>query len=53
MDFNSKSFLEPFHKIFIRFVDENGLYDKKIFKTNNDRTFIELIYELKNKKLSQ
>ncbi|WP_211272621.1 hypothetical protein, partial [Gelidibacter algens] len=47
LDFSSKSFLEPFHKISIRYVDESGLYDKKTFKTNDDKTFIELIYKLK------
>ena len=47
VDFSSKSFLEPFHKISIRYTDENGLFDKTTFKTNDDNTFIELIYKLK------
>lgn len=44
--FNSKSFLEPFHIITIKFKDENGLYDKKSFKTNNDEIFIKLLFKL-------
>lgn len=47
VDFSSKTFLEPFHKISIRYTDEDGLFDKTTFKTNDDRTFIELIYKLK------
>ena len=50
VDFSSKSFLEPFHKISIRYTDENGLFDKTTFKTNDDNTFIELIYKLKKEK---
>ena len=50
VDFGSKSFLEPFHKISIRYTDENGLFDKTTFKTNDDNTFIELIYKLKKEK---
>ncbi len=50
IDFNSKSFLEPFHIITIKFKDENGLYDKKSFKTNNDEIFIKLLFKLKVEK---
>jgi hypothetical protein len=48
--FRSKSFLDPFHIITVRFQDDNGFFDTKSFKTNNDKTFIKLIYELKKEK---
>jgi len=48
--FRSKSFLDPFHIITVRFQDENGFYDTKSFKTNKDKTFIELIYKLNKEK---
>ena len=47
VDFGSKSFFEPFHKVSIRYTDDNGLFDKTTFKTNDDKTFIRLIYKLK------
>ncbi len=46
VSFRSKWFLEHFHKISIQFIDENGLYDRVTFKTNNDWTFIKLLYEV-------
>jgi uncharacterized protein with PQ loop repeat len=48
--FRSKSFLDSFHIITVRFQDENGFYDTKSFKTNDDKTFIELIYKLNKEK---
>ena len=49
----SKSFLETFHKISIKYIDEEGFYDTKTLKTNNDDAFINLIYELKKVKYSE
>ncbi len=45
--FNSKSFLDTFHVISLKYVDKNGLYGKKTFKTNNDNVFIDIIQHLK------
>ncbi|TDY61127.1 hypothetical protein DFQ06_3144 [Algibacter lectus] len=48
--FNSKSFLDTSHNISIKYIDEDGLHLKKIFKTNNDDTFTSIIHHLKNEK---
>jgi len=48
--FNSKSFLDTSHTISIKYIDEDGLHLKKIFKTNNDDTFTSIIHHLKNEK---
>lgn len=47
VDFRSKSFLEQFHMISIKYVDPNGLFAKHTFKTKNDEAFIKLLYRLK------
>lgn len=49
VDFCSKSFLDSFHSISIRYLNEEGLYEKQTFKSNDDKEFIELIYKLKDK----
>lgn len=46
-EFSSSSFLGSSYSISIKFIDENNLYDKITFKTNNDSYFIDLIYVLK------
>ena len=50
VSFNSKSFLDISHIIAIKYIDEEGLHLKKIFKTNNDGTFTSIIHHLKNEK---
>lgn len=45
--FNSKSFLDTFHVISFKYVDKDGLYNKKTLKTNNDKVFIDLLHYLK------
>lgn len=48
VDFRSKSFLDPFYKISIQYSDENGIFDKTTFKTNDNKTYMELINKLNN-----
>ncbi len=45
--FNSKLFLDTFHVISFKYIDNDGLYGKKVFKTNSDKIFIEIIHYLK------
>ena len=47
LKFHSRSFLDTFHVISFKYIDKEGLYEKKTFKINNDKTFVELIYKLK------
>lgn len=44
--FSSKSFLDTFHVISIKHINEDGLYNIKTFKTKNDDTFIKIIHHL-------
>ena len=46
IDFNSKSFLESFHKISIKYKDSKGLYDTKVFKTSSDYIFIRILHHI-------
>lgn len=49
-NFSSKSWLEPFHRISIKYLDENGFIYKKTFKISVDKSFVELIYFLEKEK---
>jgi hypothetical protein len=50
--FSSKSILDFSHSISIKFIDENNLYNKITFRTNNDDYFIDVIYLLKKQKVN-
>lgn len=47
VDFSSNSFPKSFHKISIKYLDENGHSKKKTLKILDDATFIQLLYKLK------
>ncbi len=44
--FNSKSFLDTFHVISIKYKDKEGLYNVKTFKMKNNKDFTDILHYL-------
>ena len=47
--FNSKSFLDTFHVISIKYKDNEGLYNVKTFKMCKDKDFTDILHYLQHK----